>query len=339
MTEVRWGLLLLPESLAEFGPLCRDAEDAGFQMLGIGDSQSVFREVYVALTVAALHTRRVRLGPQVTNPVSRHLVVTASAISSVDEVSSGRAVLGLGSGDSALYTVGAAPATLTGLETAVRTINLLTAGETVEHGGHTWRVRRADRRVPIYLAAEGPRTLRLAGRVADGVVVGLGLSPEVIGLSLEAIAEGAREAGRRLTDLDVWWLVKANLAESRAAAVAPIRMALAASANHAFRFRLTGKALPPDLHERVRGLQREYEAHQHEVLGATSNADLTDRWGLTEYLAERFAIAGTAEDCRAAVARAAAAGANQLLLTGFVQEPRSFVTGWGREVIAHADRG
>jgi Tripartite ATP-independent periplasmic transporter, DctM component/Luciferase-like monooxygenase len=79
MSGVRCGLLLLPESLPEFGPLCREAEDAGFQMLGIGDSQSVFREVYVALTVAALYTRRVRLGPQVTNPVSRHLVVTASA--------------------------------------------------------------------------------------------------------------------------------------------------------------------------------------------------------------------------------------------------------------------
>ena len=103
----RFGIVLLPETLTGWGDLCREVEDAGFEWLGVADSQSVFREMYVALTVAALHTRRVRLGPLVTNPLTRHLVVTASAIASVDELSGGRAVLGLGSGDSAIYTIGA----------------------------------------------------------------------------------------------------------------------------------------------------------------------------------------------------------------------------------------
>ena len=115
----RFGIVLLPEALADFGRLCHDVEENGFDWLGVADSQSVFRELYVALTIAALNTSRIRLGPLVTNPLTRHLVVTASAISSVDELSGGRVVLGLGSGDSAIYTLGSPPATLAGLEDAV----------------------------------------------------------------------------------------------------------------------------------------------------------------------------------------------------------------------------
>jgi 5,10-methylenetetrahydromethanopterin reductase len=187
--------------------------------------------------------------------------------------------------------------------------------------------------VPVYLAAEGPRTLELAGRVADGVIVGLGLTPEVIRLSLAAIERGARAAGRTLGDLDVWWFAKTNLADTRAAAIEPIKMALAASANHAFRFTLDGKGVPPDLHEKIRALQREYNAHHHELPGA-GNAALTDRWGLTEFLADRFAIAGTPEDCAAQIRRAMAAGARQFVITGFVPEPLTLPRRWMREVVA-----
>ncbi len=148
MAAPRFGIVFLPESLRGFGELCTEAEAHGFDWLGVADSQSVFRELYVALTLAALHTRRMRLGPLVTNPLTRHLVVTASAISSVDELSGGRAVLGVGSGDSALYTIGAPPATLAGLEDSVLTLGRLTAGETVERDGRTWRVQRSTRRVP-----------------------------------------------------------------------------------------------------------------------------------------------------------------------------------------------
>ena len=82
----RFGIVFLPERFDGWGELCRETEDAGFEWVGVADSQSVFRELYVALTLAALHTRRVRLGPLVTNPLTRHLVVTASAMASVDEV-------------------------------------------------------------------------------------------------------------------------------------------------------------------------------------------------------------------------------------------------------------
>ena len=333
MAAPRFGIVFLPESLRGFGELCTEAEAHGFDWLGVADSQSVFRELYVALTLAALHTKRMQLGPLVTNPLTRHLVVTASAISSVDELSGGRAVLGVGSGDSALYTIGAPPATLAGLEDSVLTLGRLTAGETVERDGRTWRVQRSTRRVPVYLAAEGPKTLELAGRLADGVIVGLGLTPEVIALSLAAIERGAHTAGRRLADLDVWWFAKTSLADRRDDALAPIKMALAASANHAFRFTLEGKGVPPHLHERIKALQREYNAHHHELPGA-ANASLPDRWGLTEFLADRFAVAGTPPDCVAQLSRAMAAGARQFIITAFVPDPRAFMRRWSREVVS-----
>src|SRR4030095_1281914 len=104
--------------LADFGALCRDAEASGFDWLGVAGLPSVFPQLYVAPTLAALQTSRIRLGPLVTNPQTRHLVVTASAIASLDELSGGRAALGLGSGERSLYTLGAPPATLAGLEEA-----------------------------------------------------------------------------------------------------------------------------------------------------------------------------------------------------------------------------
>ena len=331
MATARFGIVFLPESLTGFGALCQDAEANGFDWLGVADSQSVFRELYVALTLAALHTRTMRLGPLVTNPLTRHLVVTASAISSVDELSNGRVALGLGSGDSAISTIGAPPATLAGLEESIVTLRRLTGGEPVEREGRTWRVHRSTRRVPIYLAAEGPKTLELAGRLADGVIVGLGLTPEVIALSQQAIERGAHAAGRALADVDVWWFAKTSLADRRDDAIEPIKMALAASANHAFRFTLDGKGVPPDLHEKIKALQREYNAHHHEVPWA-ANASLPDRWGLTDFLADRFAIAGTPEDCVAQLSRAMAAGARQFIITGFVPDPHTFMRRWAQEV-------
>jgi 5,10-methylenetetrahydromethanopterin reductase len=237
-------------------------------------------------------------------------------------------VLGLGSGDSALATVGAPPSTVAGLRDAVQALRELTAGRPVERDGHVWQVRRGHRQLPIYLSAEGPRTLRLAGELADGVVVGLGTAPEAVTLALQHLADGAASAGRSLDDLDVWWLVKANLG-----GIDDIRMAIAASANHAFRFTLEGKALPERHRAAVRELMATYRSHHHELRDG-ANATLTDRLGLTDYLADRFAFYGEPEDCLTQIERAAAAGARQFLLTGFVREPLAFMRRWSAEVLS-----
>jgi hypothetical protein len=129
----------------------------------------------------------------------------------------------------------------------------------------------------------------------------------------------------------VWWFAKTNVADTRAAAIEPIKMALAASANHAFRFTLEGKGVPADLQEPIRRLQRDYNSHHHEIAGA-GNAVLADRCGLTDFLVDRFAIAGAPADCVAQIRRAMAAGAHQFITTSFVPDPRAFMRRWAGEV-------
>jgi alkanesulfonate monooxygenase SsuD/methylene tetrahydromethanopterin reductase-like flavin-dependent oxidoreductase (luciferase family) len=89
--------------------------------------------------------------------------------------------------------------------------------------------------------------------------------------------------------------------------------------------------VPVELHEPIKGLQREHNAHHHEIDGG-GNAGLTDRWGLTEFLVDRFAIAGTPGECLAQIDRARAAGAHQFIITSFVPDPRAFMRRWAREV-------
>lgn len=330
---MRFGVTLVPDDTRTLGPLTRVMEETGYDLLGIGDSQSVFREVYVSLTVCALASARLRLGPTVTNPITRHPAVTASAIASLDEVSGGRAFLGVGSGDSAIYNLGQRLTPLDTLRRTLVTLKALLRGERVDFEGRSIHTQWIKRPVPLWIAAEGPRTLELAGELCDGVIVGTGLTPEVITDSLACLERGALKSGRRLADLDVWWFAKSNIASSRTQAVGEIKMALAASANHAFRATLEGKHVPDRYRAGIHELQRRYAFHQHEHLGPTANAALTDELGLTDYLAERFAIAGAPDDCAAQVEGLRRQGVSQILVTAFVPDRMRFIREFADAVI------
>ena len=190
------------------------------------------------------------------------------------------------------------------------------------------------KRVPLYIAAEGPRTIRLAGEVADGVTIGTGLTPEVVADSLTWLEEGARKSGRKLSDLDIWWLAKVNVREDGETAREEIRMALAASAHHAFRFTLEGKRIPKELRSAVETLKKEYAFHEHEMVDKQTNAELVDRLGLREYLLDRFAIAGNPEECRQKVEAMKATGVEALRIAAHVHDKPAFIRAWGREIIS-----
>ncbi len=300
--------------------VCR-IEEWGFEALGIPDAQWLWPDCYVTLTQCALNSKQLRLGTFVTNPLTRHPAVTAGAIASINELSDGRAFLGIGTGDSAVYNVGFKAATVTQFREAVLAIKGFYTGET-HYQGRTVRQVWVKRPVPLYVCAEGPKTLRLAGELADGVIVGSGLTPEVVRDAYAQIREGSEAAGRRFEDLDIWFFAKTNVADDAKAAVNEIRMALAASANHAFRRTLEGKQIPPELWEPVEKLKAAYRPHEHEQLGTDRlHARLVDELGLKAYLAERFAIVGTPKDCIQQIERAAAAGATKIFLGPITGNP------------------
>ena len=336
---MKFGVTMFPNSLADVASGARLAEEMGFDYVGIADSQSLARELYVTLGVVAASTERVMLGPTVTNPLTRHPAVAASAIASINELSGGRAFLGLGSGDSAVLNLGLRPARLAELHHYIQTVREMLAGETSEYRGDRAHVRWAastalSTGVPIAMSAEGPRTLAMAGAVADAAIIHTGLTPEVLDDTVARIREGERAAGREEGATSVWAFAKCNIANNRDDAIEEIKMALAASGHHAFRFTLEGKNVPEELREPVSILHREYEAAEHEQVGHTRNAALTDELGLTDYFADRFAVAGTPEACRAKARAVFDSGVDALLITAIGPSPETIIRRFGQEVIA-----
>ena len=325
---------MFPNNLEDVARDARLAEEMGFDYVGIADSQSIARELYVTLGVVASSTERVMLGPTVSNPLTRHPAVTASAIASINELSRGRAFLGLGSGDSAVLNLGLRPARLAELHHYIQSVREMLAGETAEYRGDRAHVRWSSAAIPIAMSAEGPRTLAMTGSVADAAIIHTGLTTDVLQDTVARIREGERAAGREDGTTGVWAFAKCNIADDRDEAIEEIKMALAASGHHAFRFTLEGKNVPEEYREAVSILHQEYEAAEHEQVGRTRNATLTDELGLTDYFADRFAIVGTPEECRAKTRAIFDAGVDLLLITAIGPSPETIIRRYGEEVIA-----
>jgi len=289
------------------------AESSSIGFLGVADSQFLIQELYTSLGALALETETVEIGPAMTNPVTRHPAVHASAMCNVHELSGGRAVLGLASGDSAVHTLGKSPARLRELKEAVEVIKQLSRGETVQFGGTDitleWLPEEGDYEFPVSVAAEGPKTLELAGRVADRVVVGLGKTPAIVEGAVERVKAGANAAGRDFAELEIWLYVDANVRSDATVAVNEMKHSLAASAHHSLQVSFEGKHVPEDHREDIRTLIENYDSTVHGQPDETHNSELVERLGLTNYLLSRYAVAGTPADCRAQLERLDRAGA------------------------------
>lgn len=197
----------------------RRAEAAGWAGLCVVDSQNLAPDSYVALTLAATGTERIGLGTGVTNSVTRHPAVTASAAMAVQQVSGGRMALGIGRGDSALAHLGRAPAGLAGFSRYVEVLQRYLRGEAVgfddlamddavaapvtalelaDHPADS-RIRWFDPalpKVPLEIAATGPKVIALAGRVADRVLLTLGAVPERLRWGIDVARQARAAAGQ-----------------------------------------------------------------------------------------------------------------------------------------------
>jgi 5,10-methylenetetrahydromethanopterin reductase len=183
-------------SVDAFAADVRRAEQLGWDAALQPDSQLRRRDTYVLLAAAARATERIVLGPLLANPVNRHPTVTASSIATIDELAPARTLLGWGVGDTAVRLAGLRPARVKELEDSTRLMRALLDGESVEVGAARPARLPHHRPVPIWIAAGGPRTLKMAGGIADGVFIRVGSHPANIGRSVDLIRAGAAEAGR-----------------------------------------------------------------------------------------------------------------------------------------------
>ncbi len=192
----------------EVASFIRTCEEAGFDGVGILDSQMLERDVFVSMAVAAQATSRIRIASAVLNPVTRHLSVIASAAKTVAELAPGRVEFWIGRGFSSVQTVGVRPATVKQMRECVVTLKSLLTGRDFDFSGRagnaTSRMRHGDQEIPkIMIAAHGPRTIEVAGEVADGVLLQTGLHPGAIELARKHLEIGAQRVGRNVDDIEV----------------------------------------------------------------------------------------------------------------------------------------
>jgi 5,10-methylenetetrahydromethanopterin reductase len=233
-------------------------EQSGFDYFWYGN-EKLHADMWVGLAAAALHSRRVKLGTFIADPYSVHPAMTASMIATLDHYSDGRAVLLLGAGGSGLHELGLERTKpLRTMEDTVTTIRDLLAGRRVVRDGPVFAAdaqlhfpARAD--LPIWLATRGERMLELAGRVADGVMVGTIARAEDLADAIAHVQVGAEAAGRRLDDLTLCARVDVVVDQDRSAARDALRAFVAGVLSASYPDRgfveRAGLQVPDDLEE------------------------------------------------------------------------------------------
>jgi len=339
MTTVGFGFSVTPGEPRGVGAEMARAERLGYDRCGIWDSPALFREPWVTLGSVARDTQRIRLGTWVTNALTRHPAVTAACAATVDDLAPGRVYIGIGAGGTGVWHFGLGTARLAQLEEYVLAVrSLLESGRAHWQGSELAVQWAGPRRIPIVMAAHAARSLRLAGRIADGVVIGLGVSPEVISSSLEILEAGAREAGRSVSDIEVWFTCFWWVDERPGRANADGAWSATAFALHFADSGVEHKFIPDDLKAPLLEIGKAYDLRSHGHPDPEQKAayvELADRLGVGDYLRGRFMFAGTPDEVEAQIRAAMAAGARNFdgAIDADLPEHEERISSWARLVL------
>jgi 5,10-methylenetetrahydromethanopterin reductase len=280
-----------PEAFAHYA---QRAEELGFGYAFIPSSPLRRMDCYVLLAAVAQATERIKMGPLLENPVSRDPAIVASAIATIDYLAPQRTIMVYGIGDTAVRLVGRRPARMADLEEATRFTRGLLRGEEIEVGtAQPARLPHA-RPVPVWIAAGGPRTLRMAGGVADGVFIRVGTHPGNLRIAVDAVRDGAREAGRDPSEVRLGAIFHTALDDDRDVAMR-IARSMAAGYYEYSPMLFDQIGMPwngPDVHELKKRVWPDFHHHP----------DLEESGDVVSFLpdeaADAFALHGTIDDVR-----------------------------------------
>ena len=327
---VHFGITLKPDlSVERLVALTRQAEAAGFGYGWIFDSHVLWKDPYPLLTLMAANTKQVRLGTCVTNPAVRDLTVTARLLATLNHISGGRMVLGIGRGDSSRRVLGKKPTTVEHLEDAVHTIRELTAGRSIEYEGRPTRLDWATGALPVWIAGYGPKVLRLAGRIADGIILQFA-DPDLIAWCVGFVREGAQAAGRDPSTIEVMAAAPVWMSDDVSAAREHVRWFPALVSNHVMDLiaRYQPEELPSALTTYVRN-RGGYDYQHHCEVGSDNAGFVSDE------VVDRFCILGSVESHREKLRALARAGVTQFNIYLMCGEEEQTLEDYRREILPH----
>src|SRR5216683_355398 len=277
----------------------RAIEDLGFDDLWVCDSSLHARDVFAYLTLAAVNTRRIRLGVSVFQPYTRHPAIDVNGMTTINEISGGRVSMAVGAGDRPQLELGFKPAPVRLVREMIQVSRQLIAGESVSFANDEFQLRNARLRcnpglpLPIYVACSGPKMLEMAGECADGVIMMSGGTRETIQFGLSHLRGGLERSHRVEQDVDIAWGAATVVADDRQAALDQTRVMAAWYANHSPAYALRSGA-PVELIDTMRGKdpgRNLHEAHGASALAPDEMVDQLTLAGPPAHVVERTAMA------------------------------------------------
>jgi len=325
-----FGVTVLPDPpYRRFLELIKLAESHGFDHGWTYDSHILWHDAYPLLTLAAAETKSMMLGHCVTNPGIREPTVTASSYATLQQISNGRMVMGIGRGDSSMRVVGLPPVRVEEFETSLPMIKDLMNGRRVE-----WRDREqqlewatGQPEIPMYVAGYGPRALKVAGRYGDGIIIQLA-EPELIDWIMGLARKAAEEAGRDPDVLKPIVCTPVYVSEDLDKARAQVKWFPAMVGNHVADLlrHHDPDTLPQALWDYIKRRDR-YDYHDHSRVGAKHGEFVDDE------TADSFTILGPVEAHVEKLRRFEEIGVAQLNIYLMTDAQEQTLEIYGRDII------
>ena len=273
--------------------LARRAETYGFTYVWTFDSHILWEEPYVIYSKILDETRKIKIGPMVTNPATRDITVTASVFATLNEMYGNRTVIGIGRGDSAVRVTNGKPVTVAELRQSVIDLKGLVNGEAIEYKGNNIRLPWAGQsRADVMVAAYGPKVLALTGAVGDGFILQLA-DPSIAEWTIKAVKDAAAAAGRDPESIYICVAAPAYVTDDIAHARDQLRWFGGMVGNHVAdiveRYGENGGAVPKALTDYIKN-RKGYDYNQHGQAGNT-HADF-----VPDEIVDRFCIIGPPEE-------------------------------------------
>ena len=327
-----FGVTVLPDPpMSRFFDLMQQVEQQGFEYGWTYDSHILWQESYATFPVVAERTSKLKLGHFVTNPGIRDPTITASWYATMQDLSNGRMVMGIGRGDSSRRVVGLKPVRVAEFEARCAMIKELMNGRPVVWNEKelqlTWaRTDLPD--IPMWIAGYGPKALAVAGRVADGVIIQLA-DPQIIQWIMGTARKAAEEAGRDPSELKCIVGAPSHIGDDMAAARDQVRWFPAMVSNHVMD--LIEKygwesEIPTALTDFVKA-RKFYDYKDHSRVGAAHGEFVTDE------ICDRFCVLGTPEQAIAKLRELESVGVDQFNIYLMTEGQQETLETYGRDIL------